>query len=372
MASVITRPNGHKWVQFSHNLKKHTLRLGVCSLSEAEGISRRISFMQSSLSRGMAFDVDTCMWLNKITDKLHEKLAKIGLVESRAVTSLGQFVEAYIAGKAVGQSKQTTLNDQVGADKLTAYFGKTRDLRTITPADADAFAAHLRTLTKAKSTYGRLIRRCKTYFRAAQRRRLITENPFSHISGAGKHDESRQVFVSRETIGKVLDSCPSNRWRLIFALARYAGFRAPSEIAALTWPDVRWDDKTLHVSPATKTGFRIVPIAPELMPYLEAAWDEAGDKPHVVAIRGDVNIGTQARRIIKAAGVVPWPKTFQNLRASCETEWMTSYPIQVAARWAGNSPKVALLHYNRVSADEAEMLARAAETRSDHIESKSR
>ena len=34
----------------------------------------------------------------------------------------------------------------------------------------------------------------------------------------------------------------------------------------------------------------------------------------------------------------------QNLRASCETDWVEKHPSHVVAKWLGHSPKVAAQH----------------------------
>jgi hypothetical protein len=41
-------------------------------------------------------------------------------------------------------------------------------------------------------------------------------------------------------------------------------------------------------------------------------------------------------------------KTWQNLRASCETDFASNYPIHVACAWVGNSVGVAMKHYLQV------------------------
>jgi len=50
-------------------------------------------------------------------------------------------------------------------------------------------------------------------------------------------------------------------------------------------------------------------------------------------------------RIITKAGHESWPRLFQNLRASCETDWVERYPAHAVAKWLGHSPKVAAEHY---------------------------
>lgn len=56
-------------------------------------------------------------------------------------------------------------------------------------------------------------------------------------------------------------------------------------------------------------------------------------------------MGTQAKRYIQPAGLVPWPDLFNNLRSSRETELFTHFPIHDACAWIGNSHKVALEYY---------------------------
>lgn len=45
------------------------------------------------------------------------------------------------------------------------------------------------------------------------------------------------------------------------------------------------------------------------------------------------------------AGHRPWPRLFQNLRASCATNWVEKYPNHVVAKWLGHSPMIAATHY---------------------------
>jgi integrase len=107
---------------------------------------------------------------------------------------------------------------------------------------------------------------------------------------------------------------------LIFALSRYGGLRCPSEHLALTWGDVNWDrDRFTVRSPKTEhhEGHeeRIVPLFPELRPYLQAALDDLlvdfdpkaeklSQQPVIRRYRDtNANLRTQLLRIIKRAGL---------------------------------------------------------------------
>ena len=94
---------------------------------------------------------------------------------------------------------------------------------------------------------------------------------------------------------------------------------------------------------------RQIPIFPELRPYLEDAWEPEAE--YVITRHRDANINlrTQLCRIIAKAGLTPWPKLFQNLRATRETELAETFPLHVVCEWIGNSQAVAKKHYLQVT-----------------------
>ena len=66
---------------------------------------------------------------------------------------------------------------------------------------------------------------------------------------------------------------------------------------------------------------------------------------------------TPGFRIIKRAGLKPWPKLFHNLRASRQTELAAEYPIHVVCAWIGNSAMIAARHYLQVTDDDFKQAA---------------
>jgi hypothetical protein len=161
------------------------------------------------------------------------------------------------------------------------------------------------------------------------------------------------------------EACPNAEWRLLFALSRSGGLRCPSEHFALTWADVDWGRGRFLVR-STKTehhdgkGERWVAIFPELRPHLEEAFELAaeGDAcvfPH----RRDAgaNLRTRLLKIIRRAGLTPWPKLLHNLRASGETELAAVYPLHVVCAWIGNSQRIAAKHYLQVTEDYFQLAA---------------
>ena len=81
----------------------------------------------------------------------------------------------------------------------------------------------------------------------------------------------------------------------------------------------------------------------------------------------NANLRTQLNRILAQAGVKPWPRLFQNLRSSAESEWAEEYGDWIASKWAGNSTKVARRHYLQVPQSAIEKASGQATSRSATI-----
>jgi hypothetical protein len=97
---------------------------------------------------------------------------------------------------------------------------------------------------------------------------------------------------------------------------------------------------------------RVIPIFPELMPYLRDAFDAAEPGTEYIINRyrdSNANLRTQLMRIIQRAGRQPWPKVFHNLRATRETELAEDFSLHVVCAWIGNSQPVAAKHYLQVT-----------------------
>ena len=90
-----------------------------------------------------------------------------------------------------------------------------------------------------------------------------------------------------------------------------------------------------------------MPICPELREILAEAYEQAADGEKLVLPRtltGASNLRTTFTKIISRAGHEPWPRLFQNLRASCATDWVEKYPNHVP-KWLSHSPMIAATPY---------------------------
>ena len=102
----------------------------------------------------------------------------------------------------------------------------------------------------------------------------------------------------------------------------------------------------------------------ELRPYLEEVFEEAEPGTEYVITRyrdSNTNLRTRLQKIIRRAGLKPWPKLWQNLRSTQETELAESWPIHVVCQWIGNSQAVAAKHYLQVTDEHFRQAAKGAQ-----------
>lgn len=116
---------------------------------------------------------------------------------------------------------------------------------------------------------------------------------------------------------------------------------------------------------------RDIPLFPELreplMEVLELAMHRAGgkavlDSDYVIVRyrKANCNLRTQLERILKRAGLEPWPRLFQNLRSTRETELAGEYTLHVVTYWIGNTARIAAKHYLQIPDDVYEKAAQNA------------
>lgn len=156
----------------------------------------------------------------------------------------------------------------------------------------------------------------------------------------------------------MIDFSSNLKWKLRWALARYAGLRIPSESNRLTPADVDWERGRLTVrSPKTEHHegheSRTVPIEPKLMELLIARYNEMEEgETYLTDISGQGNMTRWVEKITAAAGVELWPRLWQTLRSSREKHWAMTYPQYVVSYWMGHSIEMSGKHYANAVPDE--------------------
>ncbi len=152
------------------------------------------------------------------------------------------------------------------------------------------------------------------------------------------------------------------------------GLRNPSETLQLRWVNVDWETSIMNVWDEKRNRYRQVPIFSELRPYLEESWEQAEPGQKYVITRwryeDDPNLRTQFIKIIKRAGVTPWPNIFKNLRASRSTEVNREFGAFLESQWIGHTQAVAREHYLMVTQEDLDRATvcepKATQTRAQH------
>lgn len=101
-------------------------------------------------------------------------------------------------------------------------------------------------------------------------------------------------------------------------------------------------------------SLRVVPLFPDVERELLKLHCEAtpGEEYVFPDLRGDSNLRTTLEKIVLRAGVKPWPKLWQNLRASAATDLAKTVPSHIAASICGHTEQIAQEHYWKVGEDD--------------------
>lgn len=338
--------------------KRHTIRLGIITRRQSQVFAAHVEALVTvSHGIGIGIEAPTALWLSRLSDPMHKRVAATGLVPARNTTnmSLKQLLDSFFDNLEV--NSQTKLNRQATRKLLVEFFGSKISIRSIQPLQAAKWRQWLKAQKYAEATMSKHVQLARQIFRQAIRWKLLSDNPFTDVKTGSQKNFARLRFITREDANAVIAACPDAQWKLLFALSRYGGLRCPSEHLSLRWADVDWEKGRIRIL-CKKTAHhagreeRAIPVFPELRPYLEELRKQADpDSPFVITrYRGtNTNLRTQLLRIMKKAGVKPWPRLFQNLRASRQTELTEKFPLHVVCSWIGNTEIVALNHYLSVT-----------------------
>lgn len=329
--------------------KRVYLRLGAVSERAASRIVGHVQDIADAMNTGGPVPAASIDWIRAIDPRLRGKLARYGLVpESLAIgdVTVAQLCAEVFASMQVKPQTQVAYSHTRRA--LETRLGARR-VATITRADALEFAKHLREgADLATATANRRVRVAKMIFNEAIARGYLAASPFAGVKGGGSRNPDRMKYVDVATVEAVIAQTADVQWRALIALGRFAALRVQSEALPLTLDCIDWAKNSLYVeSPKTGTG-RHVPITPELAPYLLAAYDAVPEGESRLFTPGRFesgNLRTHMLRLIRRAGLVPWPKPWHALRASRVSEWADRFPAGVVSRWTGHSPRILNDHY---------------------------
>src|SRR5262245_55412007 len=362
MASIANDPGGRRRILFvAPDESRKTIRLGKCDRKSAEAIARHVEALLAAKIGGQPVPRGTAVWLTGIGAKLRDKLAAVGLVEPLQRLTVGEFLTSWLAGKKAVGHKPTSLRawGQTVAALLEQFGG--RPLASLVHANGEAFRSAMQGRGLRATTIHKRLGHARQMLEGAVRLGHVSANPWKHVRQRSGDPSERRAYVPVADAERVIQQCPSLVWKLLVALARFGGLRVPSEAFSLTWRDVDWERGRLSV-PSPKTEHlgkphRVIPLFPLLRPHLEAAFEQSPEGSVYIfpdewrqRAAGDdgwagANMRTTFAKIVRRAGVEPWPRLWHSLRASCESDLAQSFPLATVTKWLGNTPSVALRHY---------------------------
>ena len=362
MASIRREQSGKFSVLVYVYKKRRSVRLETFSEDQAKVAAKHIQEIATQRNKGEVAGDNAMRWLASEPPAVRDRLERAGVITvslerkqeiesekrqraqqqaAKEHRTLKQLTDRFLKGNDNNKdSTKTTYNNIIR--NLHTYFGESKIITEITHQDAVEFRAFLkregniRDVKKAdrgkkgkgkpmaENTVRRRTGLARQVFKVAIRAKWIAENPFEGLAATWKRNAARDVYIPPETIVDCIKAANNWEWRLIFALSGFAGLRGASEILTLRWDAIDFDKGAIGEmvvqSPKTEhhegQESRIVPIFPDVLPYLreaeqmaeQIANDEGRAVVYVIdSYRGDWegrNLNQNAKRIIERAG--PW------------------------------------------------------------------
>ena len=245
------------------------------------------------------------------------------------------------------------------AKRLEKYFGRTRDVRTITKTDALKWFRWLVESEglKETSTARRTAGYAREIFGVAVEDEILMKNVFASrdIPKNVQTDTNRWFDITEEIAQKIFSVLANDEERLVFLCLYRLGMRAPSELNTLRWDDVDFENKTVLIR-STKTkhdkykGLRTCPIHfPDLLDAFENSHESR--KPKAVKVFRKISNKNLRKKVIGwlgRAGVDPWEMLLTNFRRAAVTNASNIWPSHVVAAYFGHSEQISINNYRIV------------------------
>ncbi len=260
-------------LRFQIGKRRHSIGLDTLDESDAKIAKEHLEHLLDQQKRDRPPSPVTAAWLDRLPDAVHDRFAAFNLVEYRHRSELPRtvlaFMRAYIKSRTDWKKPE---NYRQSVDHLEAFLRRDVSLTSLTKGECERW---LRWMTDQKNgpglspnTAGQHVKRCRQMIRQAVDEGLVEKNVLVGIKIDLRSDTSKNRYIDADMATAIMDACPDQEWRVIFALARYAGLRCPSEVLRLRWSNIDWDRNRFKVtSPKTDRygkGERITLRWPEL------------------------------------------------------------------------------------------------------------
>jgi len=230
---------------------------------------------------------------------------------------------------------------------LRAHFGDAK-LREISAERIDEFKESRLASKVRTATVNRDLAVLRQMLKIAERKRLITFNPFREVEMLEERKERRQPHILTYAEEETLLSVAEGLIRILAILILDTGLRSGREALALKWGDVDFANKSIRIKQSkTFAGIRSVPMstrcASELMRWREQVGPEFSQYVFANPQRPQIHLRDVRRawpKSLKAAGIeFFWLYDLRHTFASRLTEAGVS-PIFVAQIMGHANPNI--------------------------------
>lgn len=309
-------------------------------------------------------------WIETASPILRDKLANHELITIPKRITTKELWDGFLTQKNdVVESTYKTY--RYAEHRFFAFFDRNIDLRELTSEHFERWKSFLKTeyqspvngkpLVEATVT-GTLTKTQAVFNWATQKKKYLEVNPLNGVKKGSYKNKEKDRYITMDEYYRLLDVAICQEWRVIFALARIGGLRAPSEVLGVRWSKVDWENNRFTFFDSKRKDKdgnpveRTVPLFPELRVELEALYERDREMtPEFVINRyrdPKTNLGTQFVKSAKAAGLERIPRPYDNMRASRSTEIERKYGPKVESEWIGHTQETARRHYLMVTEDD--------------------
>lgn len=314
--------------------------------SHASEVYRHVQHLEQCVKYATSPHPKTIAWASRIDAKLRDRLVKFELLDNAAASTIGELCERFVRLK---NSEHCVYTHTVA--NMIRYFGADLPISKVTKADAQEFKAWLfvhgrkhSSRPLAEPTVAKRVKTARAIFKLAVDSRQLETNPFTGLKVGSMANPDRARYIAPDISQQIVDGVEDPEIRLVFAFARWAGFRIPSEVVRLRWSDVSFDRGSIRIL-ESKTKTRVCPLFPEIRRIV----NQPGNDDDLVFPKGLPNLRNRFLAELNRLEIEPWPRLFQNLRATRATEVDAEFGRKAESEWIGHGSDVALQHYLTVT-----------------------
>jgi integrase len=365
-------------VAFYLNGKKKSFRVSRLNKKSAQVVLNKVEQLLSYRAGNEPLPENLQRWLSSCDRWLVEAMANAGLCDPPCDVTIADYFDQFIRIESAKNHEHWLRNQTMTRNCVVRFFGPEVAIRDVSEDDAKRFRKWMETEGRpvkdgepprgyAEATIAQHVKITRKVFKRALKERIVHSNPFEDIATGSQSNPDRQFEIDRQTLEKLIDRAPNASWRLLILLVRIGGLRTGSETRSLKWENVDFVNRSIDVPGAKsskrnldgskKIRWRKIPLYPELLEPLKDCFDPAEEFVLSGITGTDANVYNTFRRIVKKAGLTPWPRLWHNLRASRDSELSaTGLSDHAVSQLMGNSPKVSRDHYKFITQETFESL----------------